>query len=68
MDARCFTHEGSNRRTMAAIQKKTVKKGKRNVASRLIHKKDDKDAIFGWKQDLVRILHIFNVRSVRLAA
>jgi hypothetical protein len=49
---------------VAAIQKKVVKKSKRNTISRLFHAKDDKDTIANWKQDLNRILHIFNVRSV----
>ena len=57
-----FTYEGLNRRTVAAIQKETVKMGERNMASQLLHKKEDKDMIAGWKQDLVRILHIINVR------
>ncbi|KAF9789821.1 hypothetical protein BJ322DRAFT_559824 [Thelephora terrestris] len=46
--------------TVAAIQKNAVKKGKRNMASRLIHKKSEKEAISGWKQDLLRILQIFD--------
>ena len=62
--AECFTYEGPNRRTVAAIQKQTIKNGKRNMASRFIHKKDNQDAIVGWKQDLLGILQIFNVRSV----
>ena len=53
---------GTNLRTVAATQKNTVKKGKRGMASRLIHK-SEKEAIAGWKQDLLRILQIFNVRS-----
>ena len=61
--AECFTYEGPNRRTVAQIQRKAMKDGKRNMASRLIHKKDDKNAIAGWKQELDRILHIFNVCS-----
>ena len=40
--------------------------GKRNVFSRLFHAKKDKDAIIIWRQDLNRILHIFNVRLVGL--
>jgi len=52
-----------NCRTVAEIQKKIVEKGKRNMASRLFRAKNDKDIIATWKQDLIRILHIFNVRS-----
>ena len=62
--AECFTDGGHNCSTVAAIQKKTAKDGKRNMASRIIHKKDDKDMIAGWKRDLDRILQIFHVRSV----
>jgi hypothetical protein len=43
---------------MAAVRKETVKKGKR---SRLFSGKEREDAIAGWKQDLIRILQIFNV-------
>ena len=53
-----------NRRTMAEIQGKVVKQGKRNPVSLLFHSKNDKDAIVAWKQDLKRIFRIFNVRSV----
>ena len=31
---------------------------------RFILAKGDKEKIAAWKQDLVRILHVFNVRSV----
>jgi hypothetical protein len=53
-----------NRRTLAEIQGKVVKRGKRNHVSRLFHAKNDKEAIAAWRQDLNKILHIFNVRSV----
>ena len=53
-----------DRRAVECMQKKVVKQGKRNAASRLFHAKSDKDAIAAWKQDLARVLHIFNVRSV----
>ena len=52
-----------DRRTLAEIQRKVVKQGKRNAASRFIHAKGDKDKIAAWKQDLVRVLNVFNVRS-----
>jgi hypothetical protein len=48
---------------VAEIQGKVVKKGKRNPVSQLFGSKNDKDAIASWRQDLNRILHIFNVRS-----
>jgi hypothetical protein len=46
------------------MQKKVVKRGKRGGVLRFILAKDDKDKIGGWKQDLVRILQVFNVRSI----
>ena len=51
-------------RTLAGIQRKIVKQGKRNVVVRFILAKSDKDKITAWKQDLVRVLHVFNVRSI----
>ena len=53
-----------NRRTVAGIQRKVVKQGKRNVAIRFFLAKGDKDKIAAWRQDLVRVLHVFNVRSI----
>ena len=47
---------------MAEIQRKIVKRGKRNAVSRLFHAKTDQGAIAAWRLDLNRILHIFNVR------
>ena len=64
MNAQRFAYKATNRRTVATIQKNAVKKGKRNMASRLIHKKSEKEAIVGWKRDLLRILQIFNVCPV----
>jgi hypothetical protein len=48
---------------LAEIEMK-IEQGKRNAVSRLFHAKNDKETIAGWKSDLSRILHIFNVRSV----
>ena len=48
---------------MGEIQRKAAKQSKRNAVSRLVHAKNDKEAIAGWKSDLNRILHVFNVRS-----
>ena len=59
------TYEDPNLRTLGAIRKEIVgKKDKRNMPSRLFHGKDNVGAIAGWKQDLFRILQIFQVRSV----
>lgn len=53
-----------NPRAAAKIQKQVIKQGKRNVVSRLLYAKNGKDAITIWRQDLNRILHIFNVRLI----
>ena len=49
---------------MAAIQRKVIKQSKRNVVSRHLHAKNDKDKIAAWRLDLNRMLHVFNVRSI----
>ena len=41
-----------------------VKQSTRSVISRHLHAKNDKDKIAAWRSDLVRILHVFNVRSI----
>ena len=46
---------------MAEIQEGILKKGGRNLFSRLVHARNDKEAITAWKLDLNSILHIFNV-------
>jgi hypothetical protein len=51
-------------RTVAEIQGKVIKQSKRNAFSRLLHAKNDKETIAGWKSELNRILHVFTVRSV----
>ena len=53
-----------NRRTLTGIQKKVVKQGGRNAVSRFILAKSDKEKIAAWKQDLIRVLHVFNVRVI----
>jgi hypothetical protein len=53
-----------NHRTVADIQKKLVKWGKRNMVSRRFHAKEDKETIVAWRLDLERILRAFKVRSV----
>ena len=58
-----FTHHALNRRTVAEIQKESIKRGKRNVISRLF-RAGDKKTIATWTLGLDRILHILNVRSV----
>jgi hypothetical protein len=52
------------RRALTEMQRKVVKRGKQNSVFRFFLSKDDKDKIAAWKQDLVRILQVFNVRSI----
>ena len=59
------TYRISNRRTVADIQKKVIKQSGRHAVSRFLRAGNDKDAIAAWKSDLNRILHVFNVCSVR---
>jgi hypothetical protein len=59
-----LTYQRLNRRMLVGIQRKVVKQGKRNALVRFILAKGDKEKIAAWKQDLVRILHVFNVGSV----
>jgi len=49
---------------VAEIQKAVIKQGRRNVVSRHLHAKNDKEKIAAWKLDLNRILHVFNVRPI----
>jgi hypothetical protein len=58
------THRRLDRRTVAKIQGKVVKQGKRNAFHRFVLSKTDKDKIAGWKQEFMRVLHVFNVRSI----
>jgi hypothetical protein len=58
------THRRLYPRTVVKIQGKVVKQRKRNVLYRFVLSKTDKDKIAGWKQDFIRILHVFNVRSI----
>jgi hypothetical protein len=50
---------------MAKIQGMVIKQGKRNALYRFVPFKTDKDKIAAWKQDFMRILHVFNVRTIR---
>ena len=58
---RCFR---PNHRAVAEIRRKVIKQSKRNAVSRLIHAKNDKEKIAGWKLDLNRFLHVFNVCAI----
>ena len=52
------------RRSVVEMQRSVDKRGKRNVVLRFMLSKVDKDKIAAWNQDLTRLLHIFNVRSI----
>jgi len=58
------TNHTLDRRTVAEIQRKVMKRSGRNSVSRLFHAKDDAVVIASWKSDLKEILHIFNVCSL----
>ena len=58
------TYRRLDRRTLAVIQNKVVKQGKRHAVVRFVLAKSDKEKIAGWNQDLVRVLRVFNVRSI----
>lgn len=49
-------------RTVAEIQRKATKYRERNIISRFLHTKSDREMVAGWRLDLNRILHVFNVR------
>jgi hypothetical protein len=49
---------------VAEIQRKVIKRSRRNTVSRLFRAKNDKETIANWRLELNRILHVFNVRSV----
>ena len=57
------THRCTNRRSVTKIQRNVDKHGKRHTVFRFILAKSDKDKIAAWNQELLRILHVFNVRS-----
>ena len=64
--AESSAHRCARRRALVEMQRKVVKRGKRSKVFRFVLAKDDKDKIAAWKQDLVRILQVFNVRPVNV--
>jgi hypothetical protein len=60
----CFADGAFDRSTLAEIQRKIIKMGKRNAVARLLHAKNDKETILTWKSDLSKILLVFNVSSI----
>jgi hypothetical protein len=57
-----FAHRCLNRRTLAGIERRVAKQGKRTAVLRFIL--DNKDKIAAWRQDLVSVLQVFKVRSI----
>ena len=57
------THHGFDRRTVAKIQEKVMKRSRRHRIVRFFRSSDDKNVIAAWKSDLNRILHVFDVCS-----
>ena len=51
---------------MVEIQEKVVEKSGRNLLSKLVHAKNDKEMIAAWKLDLNGVLQVFTVRSITL--
>jgi len=49
---------------VAEIERNIIKQGNRNVVSRRLHAKNDKEKIAAWKLDLDKILQVFDVRSI----
>ncbi|KAF9791095.1 hypothetical protein BJ322DRAFT_425387 [Thelephora terrestris] len=47
-------------------QRNVTNRGKQNWVSRWWNARDDKRAIAAWQQDLMRVLHVFNVRPFNL--
>lgn len=48
---------------MEDIQRKIIKSSKRNLISRFMHARSDKENIAKWKWDLHRFLQLFSVSS-----
>jgi len=51
-------------RIVTEIQEKIVEKGERNLLSRLVHARNDKEIITSWRSDLNSILHVFNTELI----
>ena len=51
---------------MVEIREKVVEKGGRNLLSKLVRVKNDKETIAAWKLDLNGVLQVFTVRSITL--
>ena len=53
---------------MVDIQRRVDEKYSRDTFSGIFYTQNDKNTIAAWKDDLDRLLHIFNVRSVGSAS
>jgi hypothetical protein len=51
-------------RTIGEIQKNVEDKGEQHRVVGFLNARGDKDLIAGWRQELVEVLPVFNVRSV----
>ena len=56
-----------NRRIVAELEERVIKRSGENAVFRLFHAKSDKESIAAWKLDLDKILRVFSVRSVIFA-
>ena len=57
-------YQCSIRRTVTDIKGRVLKEGKRHPVTRFILSKGNKDKVAAWKQEFIRVLHVFNVRSI----
>ena len=63
MCTECLTYKCPNRRTVNRINRGVISRSKRPAGSRFLYAKDDQNVIATWKEDLIRVIHVFNVRS-----
>jgi hypothetical protein len=53
-------------RSVTEMQRTVDEQGKQSAVFRSIVAEGDEDKIVAWRQELVRILHVFNVRWIGL--
>ena len=54
------------RRAVSEIQRKVMRAARRSPVLRILHAESDKKTIATWNLSLTRILHVFNVRTLKL--
>ena len=54
--------KGVNCRTMAEIRGNIIERGKRHWVSGILNARGDRNAIAAWREELVMVLDVFNVR------